>query len=226
MLTQEDFRASTFDERGAMLVLIDVLPTLTDERVVASVARHLRRPWCRPAAFPALHSAYRRWALASPDGDPAWALGDALATAASIDDLPVLLEIVQDNRYGDARRMVIDALWRFRKDARVGPALNSLVEDPAVSLHAMSGGRWATRRHCLAYVRSATSTLTRLSASRRPGPFGETSGRHPALKGGHLCQHRRGGRNRQRSSTTDFQAVPGGAALRWGGQADSAGGHS
>jgi hypothetical protein len=79
--------------------------------------------------------------LASPDGDPAWAFGDALATAASIDDLPVLLEIVQDNRYGNARRMVIDALWRFRKDARVGPALNSLVEDPVVSLHAMSALR-------------------------------------------------------------------------------------
>src|SRR4051812_5175686 len=95
----------------------------------------------RPAAFPALQDAFGEWASKDPAGDAAWALGDALATAASIDDLPVLLEIVQDNRYGNARRMVVEALWRFRKDARVGPVLDSLVEDRAVSLHAMSAFR-------------------------------------------------------------------------------------
>ena len=37
--------------------------------------------------------------------------------------------------------MVVDALWRFRKDERVAPVLCSLLDDPAVSLHAMSALR-------------------------------------------------------------------------------------
>src|SRR4051812_23942315 len=56
------FRPSVFDERAAMPVLVEVLPTVTDKRVVASIARHLRRPWARPAAFPALQDAFGEWA--------------------------------------------------------------------------------------------------------------------------------------------------------------------
>lgn len=137
----EYFRASVFDERAAMPVLLELLPTLTDERAIAAVARHLRRSWCRPAAFPALLAAFETWASRAPSSDAAWALGDALATTATPDVLTVLLEIVDNQAYGDARQMVVDALWRFRKDLRVAAALDRLVDDPAVSLHAMSALR-------------------------------------------------------------------------------------
>jgi hypothetical protein len=37
--------------------------------------------------------------------------------------------------------MIVYALWRFRKEPRVADALGELVEDPDVSLHAMSALR-------------------------------------------------------------------------------------
>ena len=39
------FRPSEVDERAAMPVLLDLLPTLTDGKAEAATARHLRRPW-------------------------------------------------------------------------------------------------------------------------------------------------------------------------------------
>jgi hypothetical protein len=53
---------SAFDERAAMPILLELLPRLTDPRLVAAVAAHLRRPWARPAAFGPLVDAFRRWA--------------------------------------------------------------------------------------------------------------------------------------------------------------------
>jgi hypothetical protein len=130
---------SMFDERAAMPVLLDLLPTLTDPTLVRAVAAHLRRPWARPTAFGPLVDAFRRWATLS--GDAGWQLGDALASAARLNDLPVLLSLVSDTRYGTARQMIVDSLWRFRKSSLVEPALVSLITDPAVALHAMSALR-------------------------------------------------------------------------------------
>jgi hypothetical protein len=45
------FRPSELDERAAMPVLLDLLPTLTDGKAVAAAARHLRRPWAKLTAF-------------------------------------------------------------------------------------------------------------------------------------------------------------------------------
>jgi hypothetical protein len=136
---------STFDERAAMPVLLELLPALTDPRLVAAAAAHLRRPWAR-GAFGPLVEAFRRWAPRSGDagwqlGDAGWQLGDALARAARMDDLPVLLDLVRDARYGSARQMIVHALWRFRKSPLVEPALVPLLADPAVALHAMSALR-------------------------------------------------------------------------------------
>lgn len=132
-------RPSVFDERAAMPVLLELLPTLTDASLVRAFAAHLRRPWARPNAFGPLVDAFRRWA--PQDGDAGWQLGDALASAAELRDLPVLLDLASDAGYGRARQMIVDSLWRFRKSPLVEPALVALIADRAVALHAMSALR-------------------------------------------------------------------------------------
>jgi len=133
------FRASAFDERAAMPVLLHVLPALRERNVVTAVAGHLRRPWARPAAFEGLLDAFREWA--PKDQSVGWALGDALATSADKLHVDILLGLAQRPEYGGARQMVVDSLWRYRKDERVPALLLTLIEDPDVSLHAMSALR-------------------------------------------------------------------------------------
>ena len=149
------FRPSELDERAAMPVLVALLPTLSDARVVCAVASHLRRPWARPAAFPALLDAFRRWAVLD-DPAAAWALGDSLANAARSEDLRVLLDVADNRGYGRARQMVVHALWRFRSSAAVAPALVLLLDDPDVALHAMSAlRRCVGSEAALPYLRAA-----------------------------------------------------------------------
>jgi hypothetical protein len=133
------FAPSAFDEHTAMPVLLEALPALSDRRLVGAVAGHLRRPWARPAAFKALHSAFLRWAPI--DQLTGWALGDALATSASANELEDLLAICTDEQFGTARQMVVDSLRRYKKAPNVATTLTSLVHDPDVGLHAMSALR-------------------------------------------------------------------------------------
>ena len=135
------FEPSAFDERGAMPVLLDVLPTLTDEKVVSAVAGHLRRPWARPVAFDALLPAFRVWASRAPTG-AGWHLGDALGSAADERHVSSLLDVARDQGFSAARQMVVGALWRFRKQGPgVEDALRDLCTDPSVCFHAMSAYR-------------------------------------------------------------------------------------
>lgn len=136
------FRPSEFDERTAMPVLLELLPTLTDGKVVAAVARHLRRPWARPAAFTPVVEAFKVWA-GRPETDAGWALGDAAASAARPADSQTLLTLATNPEYGTARQMIVHSLWRYRKDGTVLEALPLLARDPDVSLHAMSALRRA-----------------------------------------------------------------------------------
>jgi hypothetical protein len=134
------FAPSRFDQQAAMPVLIEMLPTLNDEPVVATVARHLRGPWARPAAYRSLLKAFQRWAEEAPDSDAGWALGEALAAAATTPDLPEILTLAQDSRYGQSRQMIVLALYRFKTDDTTA-ALIRLIRDPEVALHAMSALR-------------------------------------------------------------------------------------
>lgn len=136
----EFFGESRFDERAAIPVLIQSLPLLTDEKLVAAVAGHLRRPWARPAAFDALLAAFETWALRG-DSATGWHLGDALGTTATAGHTEVLLRVSQDRRYGKARQMVVHSLGRFGKVPEVPDVLLSLIEDPDVALHAMQALR-------------------------------------------------------------------------------------
>jgi HEAT repeats len=130
---------STFDERGALPVLIAILPTLEDVRAIRATVRHLGRPFARPAAFESLHETFVRW---SPQHDSlGWTIGDSLAIAATIKQLPTLLTLASDDRFGTSRQMIVNSLWRFKKDSRVEDALIRLIEDRDVCRHAMSALR-------------------------------------------------------------------------------------
>ena len=109
----EFFGESRFDERAAMPVLIEALPSLTDPILVGAVAGHLRRPWARPAAFDALVATFEVWAQ-SVDSATGWNLGDALGTTATAAQAEILLRISQERQYGTARQMVVHALGRFK----------------------------------------------------------------------------------------------------------------
>ena len=132
----EFFGPSLFDERAAMPVLLEILPTLADPKVVSAVAGHLRRPWARPTAFGPLHDAYLRWAPSEAEA-AAWALGAALATAATEVHLERLLVICQDRAFGKSRQMVVASLGRYRRHPAVLPVLLDLLDDGDVGLHAM-----------------------------------------------------------------------------------------
>jgi hypothetical protein len=74
---------------------------------------------------------------AQRSGDASWQLGDAPARAARMVDLPVMLDLVSDGRYGSARQMIVGTLWRIGKPPVVLPALVSPIADPTVALHSM-----------------------------------------------------------------------------------------
>jgi hypothetical protein len=133
------FAPSTFDERAAIPVLLVLLRSLTEPKVVETVARHLRRPWARPSAFQPLVQAFRHWAPHEPL--VGWAIGDALATSATVEDVDVLLDLATDRSYGKSRQMIVHSLWRFKRDERTVGVLLRLIEDPDVSLHAMGALR-------------------------------------------------------------------------------------
>jgi hypothetical protein len=141
-----------------------MLPRLTDARLVVAVAGHLRRPWARPAAFAALHRAFLTWAVVDPTAG--WHLGDSMANAARIEHLPQLLPIVAEPRYGKARQMVVNSLWRFRASPDVAVALVPLLGDPDVALHAMSAFRRTVG------AEAALPALRRVAAEHGDDPLG------------------------------------------------------
>lgn len=132
-------RPSEFDEVEAMPVLLRALPRLTHADVVAAVAAHLDHRGARPVAFPVLLAQFQKWArLDSFAGD---SLASALVTASGPSDIDDLLDLAADERYGESRAGIVEALWRFRKDARVAPLLRRLLPEPDLCWAAMSALR-------------------------------------------------------------------------------------
>lgn len=153
-----------------MPVLIAALPSLTDPQLVGAVAGHLRRPWARPAAFAALLSAFETWA-SRDDLGAGWHLGDALGSAATIAEAPILLRLSQHIGYGKARQMVVASLGRFKANPDVEAVLLGLLDDPDVALHAMS----ALRR--VADPAEALRHFERVEREHRGRPIGAVAAR-------------------------------------------------
>jgi hypothetical protein len=164
----EHLSASSFDERSAMPVLLEVLPQLSDPQLVTAVAGHLRRPWARPAAFEPLRAAFLHWAPI--DQLVGWSLGDALASAATVDEVEILVDICGNPSLGTARQMVVYSLRRY-KTPRVATTLTGLVDDPAVGLHAMSALRSVIGNA------GAVPVLERVAARRGGTSLGEAAAR-------------------------------------------------
>jgi hypothetical protein len=132
-------RPSQFDVLAAMPVLLNALPRLTQAKVVGAAAGHLNHRAARPTAFPVLMDQFKKWAQLDPLAGHS--IADALATASDPSHVDELLAVAADNRYGESRAGIVEALWRYRKDARVAPALRTLLRDPDVSWPAMSALR-------------------------------------------------------------------------------------
>lgn len=137
---QDVIRPSVFDFRAAVPVLLDVLPRVTRPAVKEAVVRSLSTAHARPAAASALLQEFRGTSDAQHPGLK-WAIGNALSTVTTIDHVDALLEFALDRSHGAGRQMIVERLARFSKDDRIVPALQSLLEDEDVALHAMAGLR-------------------------------------------------------------------------------------
>lgn len=158
---------STFDDRAALPVLLDVLPTLDDPKAVAAAARHVRCRWLRGDAFDVLRDTYLRWAHRSPSSDAAWALGDALAKATDATRAPELVELATNPELGASRQQIAGSLWRFRKTLDVAPSLRALVHDPDVSLVAVSALGRVIAPEAMVPVLEGASELCERSQDRK-----------------------------------------------------------
>lgn len=129
------FAPSTFDERAAAPVLLELLPTLHEPRVVATVGRHLKGQRGVVNGYATVLAAFKRWA--TEPGETGWVLGDTLARASDKSKADELIQLAITDRYGGSRGCVVEALWRFKSVADVEQPLRRLIADPDVSLMAM-----------------------------------------------------------------------------------------
>jgi hypothetical protein len=129
-----------FDYRGAVPVLLDVLPNVTRPAVKEAIVRSLSTPYARPDAARAILDEFR----GTSDADqPAlkWAIGNALSVVTTPAHVDELLELAGDRRHGAGRGMVVERLGRISGDRRVEEMLMGLLDDPDVAFQAMGGIR-------------------------------------------------------------------------------------
>lgn len=138
------FEPSRFDEVAAAPVLLRLLPSLTDSRVVAAVGRHLKRWEVRriDGSFGIVLSAYESWC--SHAGEVGWVLGDTLAFLADRSKADILIALGADTTAGRSRACIVESLWRFKSTDEVEAPLLRLVRDPDVAFMAVT----ALQRTC------------------------------------------------------------------------------
>jgi HEAT repeat protein len=130
---------SVFDVRGAVPVLLSLLPTVSHPDALAAVVAHLETPYARPAAAGPLLALFRR--TQEGDSDLKWAIGNALSVVTTPAYREELLELALDKRHGHGRQMIVERLARISGDPRIVEALRTLATDPDVALHALAGLR-------------------------------------------------------------------------------------
>lgn len=129
-----------FDYARSVPVLLELLPTLTDDRAKEAVVRSLSTSAARTVAVPALVELFEHTSdVSSPSLK--WAIGNALSTTTTKAHTDVLLRLASDHTHGSGRSMIVERLGRISGDERIVPALLSLIDDPGTALTAMGGLR-------------------------------------------------------------------------------------
>lgn len=129
-----------FDYRGAVPVLLDVLPNVTRPAVKEAIVRSLSTAYARPYAARALLDEFRKTSNADQP-TLKWAIGNALSTVTTHAHVDELLELARDRRHGAGRGMVVERLGRISGNPRVEKTLMKLIDDPDVAFQAMGGIR-------------------------------------------------------------------------------------
>jgi HEAT repeat protein len=133
-----DLRHSGGPYRGAIPVLLEWLPKVTDRKVKEEIVRALSVPWAKPVAAQAMIEEFRHVdASLDPTGTGLrWTIGNALDVLADDSCFDELVELAQDRRFGRARQMIVLALGRSKNPA-AAEVLLGLVDDPDVDGHAV-----------------------------------------------------------------------------------------
>jgi hypothetical protein len=132
-------RPSVFDDRGAVPVLLNLLPSVFHPDALEAIVRHLTTPFARPVAAAPLIALFRTTVPA--DSSLKWAIGNALSVVTSPVHRDDLLELALDPRHGRGRQMIVDRLGRISGDSRIIDGLRELGTDPDVALHAQASLR-------------------------------------------------------------------------------------
>ena len=124
--------------KEALRVLVDLLPTITDDGLKESVARALGVPAARGIAVQPLLDAFRYARLddKAREASLRWAIGNALSTVADASVVPDLIELIRDRQYGMARQMLLSALGRI-KDPRAVDTVIEALEEEELAGHAL-----------------------------------------------------------------------------------------
>lgn len=121
--------------RDAIPILLEWLPSLSNQDVKEQIVRALSVKWAKADAAPLLVREFRR--LEDPGGSSlGWAIGNALEVVADDAVFDDLVKIVQDPSHGRARQMVAVALGNM-KDPRAVDVLLGLLGDEEVTGHAI-----------------------------------------------------------------------------------------
>jgi len=134
---RETFGGGELDYGAAAPTLVECLDQVEDPQVLEAVVRSLSTSAARGIALVPLIRLFRR----TPNEQFAlkWATGNALATVAGREDLPMLYELAIDTEHV-GRGMLVGELWRL-SDPDPVPRLRELASDPDCAFGAMSSLR-------------------------------------------------------------------------------------
>jgi HEAT repeat protein len=126
----------------AIPVLIMLLSEVESLAIKDGIVRALTVKEARGLAGPALirefqHLPYDEAKEMDHAQHVKWAVGNALSYVATEDDYDALVELLRDQRHGRARTMLTGALARTG-DPRAGEELIRALDDPGLTLHAIS----------------------------------------------------------------------------------------
>lgn len=134
-----DLRTSGSRYREAVPVLLSALGSVTDRKVKGEIVRALSVPWAKPAATRPLIEQFKEVEDESGLG-LRWTIGNALEVVWDDSLFDELVQLARAREFGRAREMVVLGMGRSKR-AEAGRVLIELLEDPAVSGHAVKALR-------------------------------------------------------------------------------------